>query len=60
MVANLTKLESQIIKNKEDNALENLRIGFVHAGYKELKHMQFVSKESIQTIFERIVATVES
>ena len=39
-----------IIKNKEDNALENLRIGFVHAGFKELMHMPFVSRESFQQL----------
>ena len=39
-----------IIKNKKDNALENLRVGFVHAGFKELMHMPFVSKESFQQL----------
>ena len=39
-----------IIKNKKDNALENLRVGFVHAGFKELMHMPFVSKESFQKL----------
>ena len=39
-----------IIKNKKDNALENLRLGFVHAGFKELMHMPFVSKESFQQL----------
>ena len=39
-----------IIKNKKNNALENLRLGFVHAGFKELMHMPFVSKESFQQL----------
>ena len=39
-----------IIKNKKDNALENLRVGFVHVGFKELMHMPFVSKESFQQL----------
>ena len=39
-----------IIKNKKDNALENLRLGFVHAGFKELMHMPFVSKESFKQL----------
>ena len=39
-----------IIKNKMDNVLENLRLGFVHAGFKELMHMPFVSKESFQQL----------
>ena len=39
-----------IIKNKNDNALDHLRVGFVHAGFKELMHMPFVSKESFQQL----------
>ena len=39
-----------IIKNEKKNALENLRLGFVHAGFKELMHMPFVSKESFQQL----------
>jgi len=39
-----------IIKNEKENALENLRLGFVHAGFKELMHMPFVSKESFQQL----------
>jgi len=39
-----------IIKNKRDNVLDNLRLGFVHAGFKELMHMPFVSKESFQEL----------
>ena len=39
-----------IIKNKKNNALENLRLGFVHAGFKELMHMPFVSKESFEQL----------
>ena len=39
-----------IIKNAKEHALENLRIGFVHAGFKELMHMPFVSKGSFQQL----------
>ena len=40
-----------IIKNRqEEHALENLRLGFVHSGFKELMHMPFVSKESFQQL----------
>ena len=39
-----------IIKNQRDNVLDNLRFGFVHAGFKELMHMPFVSKESFQQL----------
>ena len=39
-----------IIKNKKDNVLDNLRLGLVHAGFKELMHMPFVSKESFQQL----------
>jgi len=39
-----------IIKNKKDDVLDKLRIGFVHAGFKELMHMPFVSKESFQQL----------
>lgn len=39
-----------IIKNEKENVLENLRLGFVHAGFKELMHMPFVSKESFQQL----------
>ena len=39
-----------IIKNKNHNALDHLRAGFVHAGFKELMHMPFVSKESFQQL----------
>ena len=39
-----------IITNEKENALENLRLGFVHAGFKELMHMPFVSKESFQQL----------
>ena len=39
-----------IIKNKNHNALDHLRVGFVHAGFKELMHMPFVSKESFQQL----------
>jgi phenylalanyl-tRNA synthetase beta chain len=39
-----------IIKNRQDNALDNLRLGFVHSGFKELMHMPFVSRESFQQL----------
>ena len=39
-----------IIKNKEDDVLDKLRLGFVYAGFKELMHMPFVSKESFQQL----------
>ena len=39
-----------LIKNKEKDTLDNLRLGFVHAGFKELMHMPFVSKESFQQL----------
>ncbi len=48
-----------IIKNKKENALENLRLGFVHAGFKELMHMPFVSKESFQRFNSRNWTAVE-
>ena len=48
-----------IIKNKKDNALENLRVGFVHVGFKELMHMPFVSKESFQQLNSKNWTAVE-
>ena len=36
------------INNKQNNALENLRLGLVHSGFKELMHMPFVSRESFK------------
>ena len=39
-----------IIKHKADNSLINLRLGFVHAGFKELMHMPFVSRESFKQL----------
>ena len=39
-----------IIKNKQDNVLDNLRLGFIHSGFKELMHMPFVSIESFQQL----------
>jgi len=39
-----------IIKNKKDDVLNKLKIGLVHAGFKELMHMPFVSKESFQKL----------
>ncbi len=39
-----------IIKNRQDNVLDNLRLGFIHSGFKELMHMPFVSRESFQQL----------
>ncbi len=39
-----------IIKNTVDTSLGNLRLGLVHAGFKELMHMPFVSRESFQQL----------
>ena len=39
-----------IIKNRQDNVLDYLRLGFVHSGFKELMHMPFVSRESFQQL----------
>ena len=39
-----------IIKNKGDDVLDKLRLAFVHAGFTELMHMPFVSKESFQQL----------
>jgi phenylalanyl-tRNA synthetase beta chain len=39
-----------IIKNKQDNVVDNLRLGFIHSGFKELMHMPFVSRESFQQL----------
>ena len=39
-----------IIKNRQDNVLDNLRLGFVHSGFKELMHMPFLSRESFQQL----------
>ena len=39
-----------IIKNRQDNILDKLRLGFVYSGYKELMHMPFVSIESFQQL----------
>ena len=39
-----------IIKNKQDNVVGNLRLGFIHSGFKELMHMPFVSRESFQQL----------
>ena len=38
------------IKNRQDNVLDSLRLGFVHSGFKELMHMPFVSRESFQKL----------
>ena len=39
-----------ILKNKKKDILNDLRVGFVHAGFKELMHMPFVSQESFQKL----------
>ncbi len=39
-----------IIKNKKDDVLARLRLGFVHAGFNELMHMPFVSEKSFQQL----------
>ncbi len=39
-----------IIKNKEDDVLDKLRLGFVYAGFKELMHMPFVSIKSFKKL----------
>ena len=39
-----------IIKKRKDSVLDNLRLGFVHAGFKELMHMPFVSRASFQQL----------
>ena len=39
-----------ITKNRQDNVLDHLRLGFVHSGFKELMHMPFVSRESFQQL----------
>ena len=39
-----------IIKNRKESVLDILRLGFVHAGFKELMHMPFVSRESFQQL----------
>ena len=42
--------QDQSSKISRDNVLDNLRLGFVHAGFKELMHMPFVSRESFQQL----------
>ena len=39
-----------IIKNIQGNVLDNLRLGLIHSGFKELMHMPFVSRESFQQL----------
>ena len=39
-----------IINKSQFNIEENLRLGFIHAGFKELMHMPFVSKESFHQL----------
>ena len=39
-----------ITKNKQNNALDNLRLGLVHSGFKELMHMPFVSRDSFHQL----------
>ena len=48
-----------IIKNRQDNVLDNLRLGFVHSGFKELMHMPFVSRESFQQLNSNDLAAAE-
>ena len=39
-----------IINNKKNNTLDNLRLGLVHSGFKELMHMPFVSRDSFDQL----------
>ena len=39
-----------ILKNKTKDIFQDLRTGFVHAGFKELMHMPFVSQESFDKL----------
>jgi phenylalanyl-tRNA synthetase beta chain len=39
-----------IVNNKQNNALDNLRLGLVHSGFKELMHMPFVSRDSFHQL----------
>ena len=39
-----------IIRTRQDNILDNLRLGFVYSAFKELMHTPFVSKESFQQL----------
>ncbi|MDA8613461.1 phenylalanine--tRNA ligase subunit beta [Gammaproteobacteria bacterium] len=39
-----------ITNNKRTNALDNLRLGLVHSGFKELMHMPFVSRSSFHQL----------
>tara|TARA_B100001287_G_scaffold62031_1_gene50105 strand:+ start:5527 stop:7542 length:2016 start_codon:yes stop_codon:yes gene_type:complete len=39
-----------IINNIQDNVLDNLRLGLIHSGFKELMHMPFVSRESFHQL----------
>jgi len=39
-----------ISKNKQNNALDHLRLGLVHSGFKELMHMPFVSRDSFHQL----------
>jgi len=48
-----------IIKNKRDDVSDKLRIGLVHAGFKELMHMPFVSKESFEKLNSQDWAAAE-
>ena len=48
-----------VIKNKKDDVSDKLRIGLVHAGFKELMHMPFVSKESFQQLNSQDLTAAE-
>ena len=48
-----------IIKNKRHDVSDKLRIGLVHAGFKELMHIPFVSKESFQQLNSQDWAAAE-
>tara|TARA_Y100001970_G_C14249087_1_gene870441 strand:- start:2570 stop:4588 length:2019 start_codon:yes stop_codon:yes gene_type:complete len=39
-----------IIRTRQENILDNLRLAFVYSGFKELMHMPFVSKESFHQL----------
>ena len=39
-----------MVNNKQNNALDNLRLGLVHSGFKELMHMPFVSRDSFHQL----------
>jgi len=39
-----------IVNNRQNNTLDNLRLGLVHSGFKELMHMPFVSRDSFHQL----------